>query len=266
MVSASAQVSIPRMDEKLLVGALAELIRRLRALTFDTDGVLVHDGARIEGLRLLDGRHNRKNARYQLVAVPNKNPEGEESADPPEPAILTILAAGHDSLAFRLELGEMGNVAFAIRNPARPGKITGSLDVAMPEDSGWLLRGPVRVDASVDLTALSSMSPRTDQVVARVKHRRASASAKLAISNPDSREWVVQTLATVRGGGLLRPLVAVVGPFLRNKFAAELQKGMDKMAARIVELDIGTPTASKLADLAFDVFIDGLTKVVEPHE
>jgi hypothetical protein len=266
MVSASAQVSIPRLDEKLLAGTLAELIRRWQSLTFDTDGVLVHDGTRVEGLRLLDRRHHEKNARYRLVAAPKEGPEGEKSVDPPKPVTLTILAAGHDSLDFQLGLGELGNVAFAVRNPTWPGRVTGSLDMAMPEDSGRLVRGPVRGNVSVDLAAIPSTSPGTDQAVARVKHRRVSASAKVAISNPDSREWTVRAFATVRGGGLLRPLVAVVSPFLRGKFAVELQKSMDKIAAKIVELDVGTLTASELADRAFDEFIDGLAKVVEPRE
>jgi hypothetical protein len=229
VVSASAQVSIPRFDERLLVGTLAEVIRKWQLLSFDTDGVLIHDGERVEGLRLLEGRHHRKDARYRVVFKPA---ESKEEPIEPAPIVLTIVDAAPDKLSFTLRLAavDYGGASFTVENPLRPSKIVGSLDAEIPADTGRLLRGPVSGGAAVDLSSIPSDSPRSAQGVAQVKHRRGRASAEVAIAQPNSREWVLRVTARVRGGGLLRPLVAIAGPFIRGKFGVELQKSMDKLA------------------------------------
>lgn len=244
MVSASAEVSVNRLDERLITATLAELIRKWQLLAFDTDGVLLRDGTRVEGLHLTAGRHHRENARYEMAFTPD-----ETKDESPDPVTLVILAAAQDRLIARAQTDQSMSVALDIENPTRPNTVSSTLEVALPDDIP-LFSGPVNGRAKVDLATLKAQ--------AGLKHRRALADAAVTVKQPNTNQSRIKVTIRLRGRGLLWLPVAIAGPFVRSRLRAKLEDAMNKVAVQIDSQKIGTLTASELADEMFDKFLASL--------
>jgi len=244
VVSASAEVSVNRLDERLIAATLAELIRKWQLLVFDTDGVLLRDSGRVEGLRLTAGRHHRENAQYEMTFEPD---ETKEKA--PEPISLTILASAQDRLIVRAQPDQDISAALDIENPTRPNTITGTLEVALPKDLP-MFSGPMNGRAEMDLATLKAQ--------ARLKHRRARADATVTVGQPNPGQSSIKATVRLHGRGLLWLPVAMAGPFVRSRLRAKLADAMDQVAVQIDSQKIGTLNASELAEELFGKFLTSL--------
>lgn len=117
MATFTARVTVAPLDRQLLVTAVPAVLQRLRGLTFGDDGSLVHDGRRIEGLRVDRGVHPRVGTRYTAVFTPPPN----ELAPEPEPVRYEVVADDARQTVLRTETGSpVTTVLVTLQNPADP--------------------------------------------------------------------------------------------------------------------------------------------------
>jgi hypothetical protein len=254
------RTDVVALDVGPFVAALPALLADWRALTFVDAGV-VHPvtGEAHEGFRVVDGVHPYPGTTYRLVlceeTAPDPTPEEMvvarrlDDADPRAAAewergrAAAARAAGAMKVTWHTFDVTVGNddaqrTTFAVHHdvtdfraridlttPSKPGPIDIALDVPDWGGKTAFLRGMVQVLLRLD--AAESL-PR---LVAGMSHPRGRAHAEVDVAAAGRGRWTVTAHVDVRGAGWMRPLVAVMGPFVRG----QLQRGLDDILAGLRE-------------------------------
>ncbi|MEU4391965.1 hypothetical protein [Kribbella sp. NPDC023855] len=257
MAKLVASVPIERPEAPLVVAAIPRLLQRARALSFGDGGFLVHDGRRIEGLHLDAGEHPRVGARYTMVSAID--------ADQPvkEPVAIELTADDSTQFAIRLRQAAVDG-SLAVTRPMDPQQLRVEFRVMLP-DIVKLLSGPIDGGATVAFDGLPPAPGTAPQVVGTVLHKFARAELVVRIDDQDSRTSLLTASLTVRGRGLLRP---VLGPaaqlFLRSHWQQAVRRVPAELAKFQQELrNAGGP--DELAAALLQELIDDLAPELPAH-
>ncbi|MEW2522237.1 hypothetical protein [Actinacidiphila alni] len=252
-------LSVERLHE--VTGLVLDLAESSRSRG---EEVLLEDGRPVEGLRLVEGRHLRPGARYELVddaagdrVVVLVREWRRRSAI----VLETTLTSDDMTLTLR--------AALRLRAPDRPRLVEAEGWVRGAEGTGRLRRGSGkgRFDPAAWWGAAgpATKAPRTTRAPAtvRLKHLLGEAVLQLRPEAGAEGRWQVDVTARLRGRWLLRPVVALAlattGSLLRRNF----RTSVDDAAAAWNE------AVDRLMKLSPDELrarlTDGTTGLTTPH-
>ncbi|MEU3144667.1 hypothetical protein [Streptomyces sp. NPDC006999] len=224
-----------------LTGLIFDLAESTRA---QGEEILLEDGQPVEDVRLVEGRHLRPGARYEL----------SEAGATDQVALLVREWQRRSAIAVeQLLVSDDATVRMTLRlrTPDRPRLLEVEGRVRGPEGSGALRRGSGK--ARLDLVAwwaATGLAPGAPPAVrapatARLKHRLGKARLCLRPRRADGGRWQVDVALTVRGRWLLRPVAAVAlmvaGRPVRRGFRSAVEQAADAWNRSIGELLALTP-------------------------
>lgn len=269
--------------------ALPLLLTRWRELTF-VDGVVRHPvtGVAHEGLQVVAGHHPYPGVAYRLMVreedVPA--PTSEEAlvaqrlgaADPQavddweRGRVAAARASGRvdvtwHTLAITVGTDDARRTTFAVHDaetdtrvrvdltePARPGPVDVAAEITDFGATSAFLSGTVEILLRLEV------GPGVPHLVLTVRHRRGRAHADVGFTEAGGGRWQVTADVDAHGAGWLRPLVAVVAPFLRkparsglDEVLAGLPPVFDRMAAYRAPADPHVLADQVLADLISEI-------------
>lgn len=272
----ASSTSVEAVDLDTLILALPPFLAGLRALTIDQHGVILPDGDRREGLRLVEGAHPRAGARYELVVDVEREPDlteadhlelgalAQEASDVAE-AQAAWFAERRDRLATEggmvvdqrrstvhlvtddrdrseVEVTVDGppvvTTVLALDRPDTPGPLT--FTVTTTPAKGCLVGGPVVVEGSVELADGARWRRRPHRLRVEVRHRRAQASLRVDVTDVGAGRWDLRVKVRAVGRGVVRPVVAVASlvgrGVVRRGFAEAMAELPDGFSAAAREL------------------------------
>jgi hypothetical protein len=243
---------VTAVDMSPFLAALPMLLARWRALTF-RDGVVRHPvtGAAHEGLRVVDGEHPYPGAVYRLVVRENETWHTFAVAVGTDDARRTTFSVHEAETDTRVRVD--------LTDPARPGPIDLAAEVTDFGRTSSVLRGIVEILVRADL---GSGVP---HLVTTVRHRHAKIHAELVFAVLRGGRWSVTAEVDARGAGWVRPLVGVLGPFLKptaRRGLADVLDGLppafDKLSQ---ELATRYPSPPDPHTLAEQIMADLITEI-----
>jgi hypothetical protein len=231
-------LSPERLQE--LTGLVVGLAESTRARG---EEVLLGEGLPVEGLRLVEGRHLRRGARYEL----------ESGADDRlEVLVREWRRAGAIAVESTLTSDDMTMwTALRLRTPDRPRLLDAEGRVHGGEGTGKLRRGSgrVRLDLAawweaVGPPAKASRAGRAP-ATARLKHVLGEARLHLRPRQADEGRWQVDVTVTLRGRWLLRPVAALAlmmaGRRVRQGFRSSVDQAADAWNQALSRLSALSP-------------------------
>ncbi|MGW7357249.1 hypothetical protein ACWGI0_11630 [Streptomyces sp. NPDC054802] len=201
--------------------------------------IVLEDGRPVVDVRLVEGRHLRPGARYEL---------SEDGAADTQTVLVREWRRGDVIAVEQLLLsdGMTARTVLRLHSPDLPLLVEAEGKMQGPEGSGSLRRGSG--DARLDLAAwwaavrLAPGAPSAAPTPAtvRLKHRLCEARLDLRPRRAGSGRWQVDVAVTVRGRWLLRPVVAVAlmvaGRWVRRGFRSAVEEAADGWNREIGEL------------------------------
>lgn len=248
-----ATTDVDPVDVALVRRAVALLIEQLRWLSVAPDRSMIDpsDGRALPGLRLLHGEHAHVGAVYEATTATNRDPlrdrgdgrvrvgrremraddprlaqfrRGVESMPPTRSETFELLADSPAELRW-VTTGASTRAVVSLAEPRAPTAITfesGPLGDA-PRDAG------VHSTGQIDLAALATIAG-ADAAPVRgtATHRRFVGGWAVTIEPIDAR-WRVHVRASLRGRGIARPVVAVLGLLVGWKVRRLLGEQLDQL-------------------------------------
>ena len=219
-----------RADVAAVVDALPVLVGRLRDLSIDSAGVLdPTTGERREGLAVTSGVHCVPGSRYRLVTQAAHGDDADVA-----PIISAIELLANDRRQFGLAIqGERPSFPDVVVTAHDLNRL-GVVDVQSVHQTSerWLFCGPTTIDGTADLAQIRSADGISSAAAMRLHHRRIVATGTLTAAPGDGTSIRLTIDATVRGRGLMRPLLAVASLVFAGKIRRSVAHDADEAMAR----------------------------------
>ena len=265
MVHLGGRTDVAAIDVRPFVAALPALLVQWRSLAF-VDGVVRHPvtDRPHAGLRVVEGLHPHPGVAYRLMVREDEVPaptdeearvaarlvaaDVEAAADWERGRVAAARATGRvattwHTYAIRLEADDRARTCFTVHHDVTGTRARVELRSAGPIDvllevPDWLgtrglLSGVVSVRLRADAGQLPPYGNGMPQLTATVTHPRGRAAADLGVAPAEPGRWTVTAGATCRGVGWLRPLVGLVGPFVKRPARRGLDDFLLALAGRL---------------------------------
>ncbi|MGP3732840.1 DUF6299 family protein [Streptomyces sp. GDS52] len=247
MVSLSHTVVLAPVPRAWFVDALAVLVESAESGRAEEGQMLLPDGRVLSDMRLVEGRHLRPGAVYDVVLDENENGAGDEAGGAEEKRVpgdlgdsLRVTVREWDRrralrLGIAVSVADVGLVGEgALRSPDRPreAEISGQARIdgvwsALSRPTG---RARLRLDDWWTATD-TGRAPRSAPLWARLECGAARAELR-AVPRPDPVEdrWEVTVTVRIRGRRLFRPVAALALGLGRRRLQRALTDALENLA------------------------------------
>jgi hypothetical protein len=231
-----------RSDVRAVIDAIPLLVGRIRGLDVDDCGVVnPATGARLGGLVVTSGMHNVAGARYRLVtehtaAAPASTEQPPDDAEAVASTqvrrvVRDIELIESDRRSLRLATRPEGapkhDWLMTMLDPLGFGTIEVSSDRFV--QGSFPMRGKLAIHGTADLAQLRAASDPLPCAAIRFQHRWVKGDATFAATRADGSSVRIVIESSVRGRGILRPVIAAGCALFANRVRRSVAKAVDEM-------------------------------------